>query len=127
MNTEYTFSLRAKPMAADQLLFWNAGPAVRLSPAEVARELVWGEEVEGLIDLPVKEIIDRLKAEFPQHEEQPGGLVARGSLGAFESTWSWQHVRVDCNGLAVADRQRLIEIIESFGCMGFDGRHSPST
>ena len=38
-------------MEANQLLFWKPGPNVKLSAPEIARELVWGEEVEGLIDL----------------------------------------------------------------------------
>ena len=116
---EYTRWLGASPMNV-QLLFWNPGPNVRLSPDEVARELLWGEEVHGLIDLPVKEIIDRLKAEFPKSEEQPGLLVANASAGSFEATWTWQYVRVDGHGLPAADRQRLIEAVESFGCMAYD-------
>jgi hypothetical protein len=107
-------------MSADQLLFWNAGPNVRLSPAEIARELMWGEEVEGLVDLPVKEMIERLKSEFPQHDEQPGTLVARAAAGKFEATWTWQHLRADCHDLPAADRQRLIDAVESFGCMAYD-------
>jgi hypothetical protein len=107
-------------MTADQLLFWNPGPNVRLSPAEVAQELIWGEEVEGLIDLPVKEIIERLKTEFPQHDEQPGTLIGHGGDGSFEVTWTWQHLRVECHDLPAADRQRLIDAVESFGCMAYD-------
>jgi len=107
-------------MAAYQLLFWKPGPAVKLSPAEIARELVWGEEVDVLIDLPVREILDRLKAEFPRHEEKSGILVARPATGSFEATWTWQHVRVDCRDLPAGDRERLIELIESFDCMAFD-------
>jgi len=106
-------------MSANQLLFWNPGPSVRLSPAEIARELVWGEEVEGLIDLPVKEMIERLKTEFPQHDEQPGTLVARIGDGKFEATWTWQHLRIDCHELPAAARQRLIDTVESFGCMAY--------
>jgi hypothetical protein len=106
-------------MTAETLLFWNPGPNVRLSPAEVARELVWGEEVEGLIDLPVKEMIDRLKGEFPQHDEQPGLLVATSGSGKFEATWTWQFLKVDCHDLPAADRQRLIDAMESFGCMAY--------
>ena len=107
-------------MTTGHLLFWNPGPNVRHSPAEVARELTFGEEVEGLIDLPVKEIIDKLKAEFPQHQEQPGTLVGYAGGGAFEATWTWQHVRIDCRELPVADRQRLIDTIEAFGCMAYE-------
>ena len=107
-------------MTTSRLLFWIPGPNVRLSPAEVARELAYGEEVVGLIDLPVKEIIDKLKAEFPEYDEQPGTLQVHADGGTFEATWTWQHLRVDCRDLAVADQQRLIEIIEAFGCMAYD-------
>ncbi len=107
-------------MEACDLLFWKAGPAVKLSAPEVARELMWGEEVDGLIDLPIRDIIDRLKAEFPQHEEKTGVLIGRGATGAFEATWSWQHLKVRCGDLSVADRQRLVDAIESFDCMAFE-------
>jgi len=111
-------------MDAQQLLFWKAGPSVRLSAPEIARELMWGEDVDGLIDLPVRQIIDRLKAEFPQHEERPGLLTGHGTSGAFEATWTWQHIRVDCRDLPAADRERLIEAIESFECMAYDAQQS---
>jgi len=103
-----------------ELLFWKSMPSVRLSSAEIARELVWGEEVDGLIDLPVREIIDRLKAEFPEHEEKSGVLLGRAGAGTFEATWTWQYIRVQCQGFAGEERERLIETIESFGCMAYD-------
>jgi hypothetical protein len=105
---------------AHPLLFWKQGPHAKLAAAQIARELVFGEEVEGLIDLPVREIIDRLKAEFPQHDEKTGLLIARGAIGHFEATWTWQHIRIDCRDLAPDDRERLIETIESFDCMAYD-------
>jgi len=108
-------------MDASPLLFWKAGPKVTLSQAEIARELLWGEEVNGLIDLPIREIIDRLKAEFPQHDEKPGLLVCRTDGGSFEATWSWQHVRVDCRDLPESDRERLIDTVETFGCAVWSG------
>jgi hypothetical protein len=107
-------------MDAKPLLFWKPGPAVKLSAPEVGRELVWGEEVEGLIDLPVREIIDKLKAEFPQHEEKSGVLVGQVGGGSFEATWTWQFIRVECHDLAANDRERMIDAIESFDCMGYE-------
>jgi hypothetical protein len=106
-------------MEVDQLLFWKSGPAVKLSSAEVALELMLGEDVEGLIDLPIREIIDRLKNEFSQNDERPGLLVVHAGGGSFDATWTWQHVKVDCRALAPADRERLIDTIESFGCMAY--------
>src|SRR5262245_43594106 len=105
---------------SDTLLFWNPGPHLRLAPAEVAREIVWGEEVDGLIDLNVKEIIDAIKAAFPQHEEQSGLLVGRAGSGSFEATWTWQHVKVECRELPPGDRQRLIDTIEATGCQAYE-------
>lgn len=110
-------------MDTAQLLFWKSGPNVKLSPPEIAREIVWGEEVEGLIDLPVREIIDRLKAEFPQHEEKSGSLTCRGESGSAEVTWSWQCIRVENHGFAAADRERLIDAVESFDCMAYEAGH----
>jgi hypothetical protein len=107
-------------MEAARLLFWKPGPKVKLSAPEIAREIVWGEEVEGLIDLPVREIIDRLKAEFPQCEEKSGLLVCRADAGTCEITWSWQFLRAECQDLATADRERLIEAVESFDCMAYE-------
>jgi hypothetical protein len=107
-------------MDAYQLLFWKPGPTVKLSAPEIARELLWGEEVEGLIDLPVREIIDRLKTEFPEHEEKSGSLIGHAGSGSFEATWTWQHIRIDCHDLPVSDRERLIDAIESFDCMAYD-------
>lgn len=101
---------------SDTILFWKAGPAVQLSPSEIARELTWGEEVPGLIDLPVKAIIDRLKATFGDHEERAGSLVCRGGVGSFEATWTWQYVKAECRDLPPGDRERLIEVLGEFGC-----------
>ncbi len=107
-------------METCELLFWKAGPTVKLSAPEVARELNWGEEVDGLIDLPIREILDQLKAEFPQHEEKTGLLIGRAATGSFEATWSWQHLKVLCRDLPADNRQRLIEAIESFDCMAYE-------
>jgi hypothetical protein len=111
-------------MEARTLLFWRSSPAVKLSAQEVARELVWGEEVEGLIDLPIREIIDRLKAEYPQHVESPGLLTCQANGGSFEIIWSWQFLRIEERGLAPEERERLIDIVESFECMAFEAQAS---
>ncbi len=92
-------------------MFWNTGSAVKLSPPEICRELMWGEDVDGLIDLPVKQIIERLKAAFPRHEERSGELTAHGSSGSFDATWTWQYIKVELHDLADDDRQRLVDAV----------------
>jgi hypothetical protein len=107
-------------MTGDLLLFWQPRSDLRLSPTEVAQELLFGEEVAGLVDLPVKAILGRLKEEFPEHGEQAGVLKGSGAAGTWEATWTWQHMRVECRKLDADDRQRLIDAIESFGCQAYE-------
>lgn len=105
----------------DSLLFWKPRADLVLSPPEVARELGWGEEVDGLIDLPVKEVIARLKAEFPDHRETPGLLVLKSGSGRIEVTWTWQHIKLEMHDVAGADRERAAAAVVSFGCVEFEG------
>jgi hypothetical protein len=107
-------------MSADVLMFWKAGPNVKLSPSEIARELAWGEEVDGLIDLPVKDILDAIKNEFPRNDERPGLLICHEEAGSFEVTWTWQHLRVEIHDLEAPHRAQVKAVIEKFGCRTFE-------
>jgi hypothetical protein len=102
------------------LYFWNEPPGFPSTPAHIAQELQYGNDVEGLIDLPVKEIIDRLKAEFPGAVEKAGVLSAKADPGSFEASWSWQHVKIDCHELPDETRQRLCDLMQEFGAAAYD-------
>jgi hypothetical protein len=103
-------------MPAQTLIFWNARQAPPLPPEQLARELYWGEEVEGLDDLPIREILDRLTEAFPRHKETTGLVQVHGEEGPFEVTWTWQAVRVDYQTLGEADREKLHEVLGAMGC-----------
>jgi hypothetical protein len=100
----------------DVLIFWRPRADLAMEPAATAQELTWGEEVEGLVDLPIKAIIDRLKAEFPRHRETAGHLALEMGTGRAEATWTWQHLRVELAEASEEDRGRLIAAIEEFDC-----------
>src|SRR5688500_2892585 len=102
------------------LMFWKQRPTLLNSPAAIAQELNFGEEVEGLIDLPVREFLDRIKAEFPQVDERPGLLVSRGQGEVFEVSWSWQVVKVQASDLDEDARERLVAIGQEFGCQAYE-------
>ena len=102
------------------LYFWNASPALKLSASDVARELGYGEEVEGLADLPIKEILARIKQAFPQHTEEAGALIVQGGVGSSEITWGWQYLKAAVQGLPLGDRQRLIDTLEDAGCTTYE-------
>ncbi len=121
MLPELEYTPQGNYRMPDALLFWKPRADLKLSPAEVAREILWGEDVEGLIDLPVKEVIDRLKAEFPDHSETPGLLVLRTGSGQIEVTWTWQHIKLAMTDVAGADCERAAAAIASFGCVEFEG------
>ena len=103
------------------LMFWKASPNIGKDAAAVAQELDFGDEVEGLIDLPVKEVIERIKAAFPKCEERAGLLVCRSGAGMFEVSWTWQVIKVQFGDLGEVDRQTLIAIGREFGCEAYPG------
>jgi hypothetical protein len=102
------------------LVFWRQQPGAAPSPAAIALELNAGNEVDRLIDLPVREILERLKESFPDAVERAGELVWRREEEAFEATWTWQHVRVDCQDLSEETRGRLLAILDAFDCPAYD-------
>ena len=102
------------------LFFWNEPAGFPLTPAHIAQELQYGNDVEGLIDLPVKEIIDRLKTEFPGAVEKAGVLSANTDSGSFEASWSWQFVKLDCHDLSEEIRQQLCDLMQGFDAPAYD-------
>ena len=118
---EYTFASQDQEQNGRlSTLFWKAGPEVKLSSPRLPAELVWGEEVDGLIDLPVREIIDRLKVEFPAARGKTGTAHGPRRRRLVRGHLDLARFRVDCRGLAAEHRERLIDAIESFGCMAYD-------
>lgn len=104
------------------LFFWREEAEQELPAASIAHELHAGNDVEGLIDLPVQEIIARLKEEFPAAVERAGELAWRQGEASFEATWSWQHVSMQVSNLHEETRDRLIEVLLSFGCRVYDAQ-----
>ena len=101
------------------LAFWKATlPFV--DPRRVYQELYYGEDVEGLIDLPIQEILADLKQEFPEFEELAGVLVLQGAVGPLEWNWSWQYLRVAGKDLVPADREKIIAVMKKYGCGVYD-------
>jgi hypothetical protein len=102
------------------LMFWRQDPGVQQPAETISQELSFGEDVEGLVDLPIKEVIDRIKAEFTGVDEKPGVLVGRGHAGQFEVSWSWQFFRIEGPHLEEDDRQKFLSIGRDFGCQAYE-------
>jgi hypothetical protein len=110
--------------ATQTLMFWRQLPQVQQPPETISQELSFGEDVDGLVDLPVKDVIDRIKREFAGTDEKPGLLVGRGQAGEFEVSWTWQFFRVDSPHLDEGDRQKFLSIGRDFGCQAYEPKSS---
>ena len=102
------------------LFFWRQRPEMSLAPAAIAQELETGNEVGLLIDLPVREIIERLREAFPEAVERTGELVWIQGEETFAATWTWQHVQANCRDLSDATCSRLLAVLDEFDCPAFD-------
>jgi hypothetical protein len=82
--------------------------------------------VEGLVDLPIEDVLSSVMRDFPGTTRERNGQsdllswVGQHEKGSFEVTWSHQHVRVDCRDLQKDQMNQLIEIGAAFGCPLFD-------
>lgn len=104
-----------------QLLYlWREERDTRLSPAEIQRRLDADEELEGLADLPIKEMLDHLKREFSGCKETAGQLIWTSGDERFRATWTWQYLRLEADNLTDEHRDRFFELARSFGCPVFD-------
>lgn len=101
--------------------FWREKPGVKLDPHVVYQKLCDGLNVDGLEDLPVKQIMERIKAVFKdgwtQLDEQTWD---GGNLGGFQTYATPQFFRVDCYGMKGEVMNKFIDIAAEFGCPLYD-------
>jgi hypothetical protein len=102
------------------IYLWREERDTGLSPAEVQRRLDADEDVEGLADLPIKEMLERLNQEFPGCKETAGQLTWTGGLERFRANWTWQFLRLEGDQLSEEHRDRFFDLARSFGCPVFD-------
>ena len=103
-----------------ELLLWREATELGLSPAVIQRRLNAGDDVEGLADLPIREMIDHLKQAFPAAQEIAGYLQWRVGEAKFRATWTWQHIRFETDDLSDEDRELIFDVARHFHCPVFD-------
>ena len=102
------------------LLFWRQEPSVRLLPQSIAQEVQWGEEVKGLEDLPVKEILAKIKEALPGCVERAGHINGNTPTGTWELTWGWQYLKLETPADAVPVQHKVTEVLSEFGIPAYD-------
>lgn len=106
------------------IAWWKPSPGFATSPEVVHRTLLAEQDVDGLIDLPIRQMIDAMKEHFPNCSEVAGLL--RWKAGnqatdpAIEWTWSYQTMRAAADHFRDQDREAIIDIAHRHGCTVYD-------
>ncbi|MDR2323935.1 MAG: hypothetical protein LBE51_00835 [Acidovorax sp.] len=103
------------------LNFWKYKSGIYLDPQTTYKNLCVGKSIDGLEELPIEEMLNRLKILFSdgwvQLDEQNWEASNRG---AFQISTTSQMLRVDCYGMSGDDMNRFIDLGTEFGCPLYD-------
>ena len=104
-----------------ELVFWKQASDSADPPSRIYGLLLDGAVPNGLEEIPVENLLDRVRGAFPGVIED-GGLVfwEGGDRGMFEVSWSPRHVHFCCRGLEAEEMNRLIDIAHEFDCPLYD-------
>lgn len=106
--------------------FWREIAPVDATPAEICSRLYEDEDIDGLAELPLELIKDRLLIAFPTIHVGATGLDWEGSDSYFQITWPPSPVNailVSCGHSLLKSPDvinRLIDIMREFGCALYD-------
>lgn len=100
--------------------FWRYREGVTLNHQDVYERLSDGEKVDGLIDLPVKDILTRIAEAFSADWTRVDDYSWESDRGAFQLFTTDQFVRIDCYGTNGDDMNIIVDILSEFDCPLYD-------
>ncbi len=107
-----------------ELIFWRQRPGAALDPYETYTALNDGKVVNGLMTLPIGDIVDAVTETFVGAVRERNGpqewVVWDHEGKVLEMTWSSQHLRFDCRTLTGPEMNRVIDVAASFDCPLYD-------
>src|ERR1700722_12395207 len=98
------------------LAFWRQPADMQRAPESIFEALVSGQAVDGLLDLPIDEVLAGIVQSFPDAVREPNGTDewadsgSANEMDSFQVTWSRQHFLVTCRHAHSDDMNRLIDI-----------------
>lgn len=104
------------------LTFWNQQEPCDRDPLQIYAALRRREQVPGLVELPVPEILASLKVVFPDFDPGQPLTSAHPGGASFDTTWSNQHFRFRVREGLVEAKNKLIGILSGFGCPLYDAQ-----
>lgn len=104
-----------------ELLFWKYSEGVYLNHHEVYEALVEEQEVDGLEQLPVTVILNRIGSLFSKWEKvDDNSWKNKEGKGAFQVIATPQSIRIDCYGTEGKTMDILVNTLEEFKCPLYD-------
>ena len=104
-----------------ELLFWRYQEGIYLNHHLVYEALVEQEIVEGLEDLPVEVILNRLNSVFAIWEKvDDSSWKNTKGKGAFQVKTTQQSIQIDCYGTDGKTMNLLADTLEEFKCPVYD-------
>lgn len=104
-----------------ELLFWRYLDEIYLNNQEVYEALLEKQEVEGLENLPVQVILNRIGSVFSQWEKvDENSWKNNTGKGAFQIITTPQSIKIDCYGTEGKTMNKLVDLLEEFKCPLYD-------
>lgn len=104
-----------------ELVFWKYLDEVYLNHQEVYEAIIEQETVEGLEQLPVQVILNRIASVFSKWEKvDENSWKNSNGAGAFQVKARPQSIQIDCYGTQGKTMDALVDIMEEFKCALYD-------
>jgi len=104
-----------------ELLFWQYADDVYLNHHIVYEKLCEQEHVDGLENLPIDVILNRITNVFSTWEKlDDNSWKNSDGLGAFQIKYTEQSIKVDCYGTNGKTMDKLVAVMEEFKCSLYD-------
>lgn len=104
-----------------ELIFWRYQDGIYLNHQLVYEALVEEEIVEGLEDLPVTVIMNRINSVFSNWEKvDENSWKNPNGKGAFQVKTTPQSIQIDCYGTEGKTMNLLVDTMEEFKCPLYD-------
>jgi hypothetical protein len=104
-----------------ELIFWKYLEGVYLNHQEVYEALEDEPTIDGLEELPVQVILNRIVAVFSKWEKVDASSWKNTTgVGAFHVRTTTQSIQIDCYGTEGKTMDKLVDIMEEFKCPLYD-------
>jgi hypothetical protein len=104
-----------------ELLFWRYLEEVYLNHQEVYEAIEEEQFVDGLEELPITVILNRISSQFSTWEKvDERSWKNTNGKGAFQIRTTPQSVKIDCYGTEGKTMDRLVALLEEFKCPLYD-------